>query len=95
MSVQVRQKKATVWDFFTIQEDSRFASCNTCKQSVSCDGKSAKTFNTTNLMLHLKSKHVDVFREYEGRQKGLKAQGLVEDKGKRKMSQLNLQESIE
>ena len=91
----MRQKKAAVWSFFTVQEDSRLASCNTCKQAISCGGKMAKTFNTTNLVLHLKSKHPEVFHQYEGRQKELKMGGLVEDKGKGKMSQMMQQDSFE
>ena len=83
---QVRQKKSLVSDFFTLQKDTRFASCHTCKQSVSRGGKVAKHFNTTNLVLRLKS-------EYEERQKGQKTRELVGRKGKQ--NQLFLQESYE
>ena len=78
-----------------VQEDSRFALCNTCKLSISCGGKMAKTFNAINLVTHLKSKHQDVFRKYEEKQKGLTTQGSAVNKGKGKMSQVMLQESIE
>ena len=37
-------------------EDTRQAKCNTCGQTVSRGG-TLKTFNTTNLVQHLKAKH--------------------------------------
>ena len=38
-------------------EDTRQAKCNTCGQTVSRGGGTLKTFNTTNLVQHLKAKH--------------------------------------
>ena len=46
--------KAVEWDFFTVREDSdKFASCNTCNDSISHGGSSVKSYNTTNLIDHL------------------------------------------
>jgi len=50
-----------------------YAICKTCAQSVSCGGKNAKTFNTSNLVQHLKSKHQDDYKEFE-KHKALKAE---------------------
>ena len=33
--------------------------------SISCGGKTTKTFNTTNLVYHMKSRHIDLHSEYE------------------------------
>ena len=43
----------------------RYAICKTCAQSVSRGGKNTKTFNTSNLAQHLKSKHQDDYKEFE------------------------------
>ena len=57
--------KAVVWDFFTVRDYSdKFASCNTCKDSVSRGGSSAKSFNTTNLIDHIKKKHAEEYSQY-------------------------------
>ena len=51
----------------------RYAICKTCAQSVSRGGKNTKTFNTSNLAQHLKSKHQDDYKEFE-KHKALKAE---------------------
>ena len=42
-------------DYFSICKDS--AMCSICKDSISREGSSVKSFNTTNLINHLKKKH--------------------------------------
>lgn len=66
-------KKSPIWSFYSVGEDSRYAICKTCAQSVSRGGKNAKTFNTSNLVQHLKSKHQDNYKEFE-KHKALKAE---------------------
>ena len=58
---------SAVWNYFTIsKDDSRVAVCNKCSLEVQRGGNKAKSFNTTNLISHLKSRHSqDVFKEYE------------------------------
>ena len=51
------KKKITYLEVFMVCEDTRQAKCNTCGQTVSCGGGTPKTFNTTNLVQHLKAKH--------------------------------------
>lgn len=77
-------KKSPIWSFHSVGEDSRYAICKTCAQSVSRGGKNAKTFNTSNLVQHLKNKHqtrspppkTSPNRHIELCQKSLKKQGL-------------------
>ena len=53
------------WKFFMIAEDIKYAKCNTCNELVPRGGGSMKSFNTTNLVNHLKSKHREEFRILE------------------------------
>ena len=62
--------KAVIWDFFTVSEDSdKFASCSICKDLVSHGGSCVKSFNTTNLIDHLKKKHPGDYVDYEEKKK--------------------------
>ena len=45
-------KRSPIWDYFKVGEDTKFAICNACGQSISRGGKTTKTFNTTNLVYH-------------------------------------------
>lgn len=55
-----------VWTYFSISEkDPRTAICKTCNAEISRGGASAKTFSTSGLIYHLKSKHSDRYAEYE------------------------------
>ena len=61
----VSKNKSAIWVYFTIKLDVHFAECNICKTKVSRGGKSSKTFNTTNIVNHLKVKHVEEYKKYE------------------------------
>ena len=56
--------KSPVWEYFNVAEDNKFAECNECADMVSRGGRSARNFNTTNLVNHLKSKHQSIYREF-------------------------------
>ena len=58
-------KRSPIWNYFTVNEDAHYAVCNVCQISISLGGKNTKTFNTTNIMQHLKSKHIDEFKKYQ------------------------------
>jgi len=47
--------------FFVISEDSKYARCNKFLELVAHGGNSAKSYNTSNLVYHLRSHHS---REY-------------------------------
>ena len=71
-SVTSRKKTSPIWDYFTIGEDNKFAKCSSCELLVSRGGKTAKTFGTTNLSVHLKGKHPELYTEFEKKIKDLK-----------------------
>ncbi|XP_061634487.1 pyrroline-5-carboxylate reductase 3 isoform X1 [Phyllopteryx taeniolatus] len=51
---------SAVWTYFTISEKNpRMAICKACNKNISRGGSSAKTFSTSGLLYHLKSKHPD------------------------------------
>ena len=55
---------SAVWTYFTVsREDTRIAVCNTCKVEVMRGGGRVKSFNTTNLMSHLKNRHPEVHKQ--------------------------------
>ena len=43
-------------------KDVHYAECNICELSISQGGKNTKIFNTTNLVQHLRSKHIAEFK---------------------------------
>ena len=49
---------------FGVAEDNKFAECHKCAHMVSRGGDSARNFNTTNLVYHLKSNHKSIYREF-------------------------------
>ncbi|KAL3067486.1 hypothetical protein OYC64_017252 [Pagothenia borchgrevinki] len=56
---------SAVWNYFKIEsEDSVTARCNVCKAEVPRGGKNRAMFNTTNLIRHLRSKHLQQHEEY-------------------------------
>ncbi|XP_034542641.1 zinc finger BED domain-containing protein 4-like [Notolabrus celidotus] len=57
---------SAVWSFFTVSiEDTRKAVCNTCKVEVMRGGCRVKSFNTTNLICHLKNRHPEVHKQWQ------------------------------
>ena len=57
---------SAVWTYFTVStKDTRIAVCNTCKAEVMRGGCRVKSFNTTNLISHLKNRHPEVHKQYQ------------------------------
>jgi len=52
------------WNFYSVLEDKMFAICNKCGVFVSWGGDSTKSYNTSNLVLHLKSSHPDEYTKF-------------------------------
>jgi len=46
--------------------------CENCGQQVSRAGKDLKSYGTTSLMVHLRSKHLESLMKYEERSRGYK-----------------------
>ena len=59
------RKKSRIWDFFSEAEDSKYAICAVCSKEVPRGGGNTKTYTTTNLVQHLKSKHMEEYGKYE------------------------------
>ena len=58
------KKRSPIWQYFLCTtEDSRVVNCKVCGDQVSRGGSSTKTFNTTNMVYHLK-KHKEEFAAY-------------------------------
>ena len=69
-----------------VGEDAKFAQRRICKQSVLCSGCNTKTYNTTNLVQHLKAKHSEQYVEFEK---------ALEREGKAVLRQILLPEASE
>ena len=54
------KKRSPIWDYFKVGEDTKFAICNACGQSISRGGKTTKMFNTTN---HIREMHAELHPE--------------------------------
>ena len=64
------QVKAVIWDYFKVVEgNQQFARCLECSNQISRGGKTAKNFNTTNMIDHLQKKHPVEFKDYEEKKK--------------------------
>ena len=56
-------KRSPIWDYFKVGEDTKFAICNVCGQSISHGGKTTKMFNTTYLVYHIRGIHTELHSE--------------------------------
>jgi len=58
------RKTSVIWEFFTVEEDSRFAICDECEMKVPRDGATMKSYTATNLVNHLQKKHPEIHSKY-------------------------------
>ena len=65
MALQSSRKRFSIWTFFTTAESTKFAKCSVCLKEVPHGGYSTKSYSTTNLVNHLKSKHPEEYKNYE------------------------------
>ena len=57
---------SSVWSFFKVsEEDPRYAVYNDCECRVMRGRVRVKSLNPTNLIIHLKNKHPEAYKEYE------------------------------
>lgn len=57
---------STVWENYTVKDgQQRIAICNKCKAEVSRGGATIKSFNTTNLIRHLRNHHSAEYAAFE------------------------------
>ena len=67
------KRRSPIWDYFVVAEDTTVASCKVCCETISRGGKCAKTFNTSNMVYHLKVKHSSEYADYKKKDDSLKA----------------------
>jgi hypothetical protein len=64
-----RAKKAhtsAIWNYFRVHaDDESFVKCCICKDKLSRGGKKARSFSTTTMISHLRSKHAVEFTAFE------------------------------
>ena len=61
-----------MWEYFTLNvTDESKVSCFVCAAVVSRGGSETKNFNTTNVQHHLKTKHLEDYKELEAKEKQL------------------------
>ena len=59
-----------IWDYFKVVDgNQQFTRCLTCSDRISRGGKTAKNFNTTNMIDHLQKKHPVEYKDYEEKKK--------------------------
>ena len=89
------RKKSPIWTYFVVCEDTKYAKCNDYQEKVSRGGNSTKTYNTSNLVMHLK-KHPDVYAEYEQKkQDEEQAQADTSTSNSSKAKQLTISDSYD
>lgn len=69
LPTQSRKKRSPIWNYFTVAEDTTYGKCNSCSTLVSRGGNSAKNYNTTNLVSHLKTDQKTLHDEYEAKRR--------------------------
>ena len=90
-SVTTRKKTSPIWDYFTIADDDKLGKCAACELQISRGGKTAKTFGTTNMSVHLRAKHPELYKEFEKKVEVLKeAKKALEKSGESRASQRQL-----
>ena len=59
-----------IWDYFKVVEgNQQFARCLVCNNQISRGGKTAKKFDTTNMIDHLQKKYPVEYKDYEEKKK--------------------------
>ena len=61
------RRKSCIWSFFSLDEDTKYALCDDCQLKVSLGGATTTTYNTSNLVSHLKSKHPELYKKFESK----------------------------
>lgn len=61
----MNKKTSDIWKYYLLCEDNKYAKCNTCKCDISRGGL-GKNASTTSMINHLKRKHVEEYKEFQG-----------------------------
>ena len=80
-----------IWNYFKIVDNNeQFSCCLTCSVLISRGGKTAKNFNTMNMIDHLQKKRLVEYKDYEERKK---VKELKEQKDRRPRGQPTMKET--
>ena len=72
--------KAPIWDYIKIvAADEKYCICSVCSERVSRGGKMAKTFNTSNMIDHVRKKHPNDYKDYESKKKNTRDKETTRD----------------
>jgi len=63
MTNKMAKEQSAIWEFFSEDEDSKFAICK-CEMKVPRGGSSTKSYTITNLIQHLSMKQVEIHKQY-------------------------------
>ena len=89
------KKCSVIWEFCE-NEDSRYAICNECRTKVPRGGSSTKSLTTTNLLQHLFTKLIEIYKQYLERKPRSEATAKEpKETRKRTLQQLSLEETKE
>ena len=90
------KKKSPIWDYFSIDDDqTHIAVCKECRHKVSRGGKNTKSYNTTNLIQHLKANHSEQFKIFQEKATAAKAaieEAIATDDKKSRKRQLTMED---
>ena len=81
--LKMSRVKAPIWDYFKIvADDEKYCICSVCSKRVSRGGKTVKTFNTSNMIDHIRKKHTNDYKDYESKKKiqKIKKSQVITDK---------------
>ena len=94
---KMSKKRSPIWCFYTIGGDNdRHAKCNECGTPVPRGGSAVKSFTTTNLVNHLKSKHKDLHQQYIDKKESMVAEAIARSQPSTSTSrQVTIAESID
>jgi len=63
-SMSAGRRKSEILSYFVVTADAHYVECKKCQEKISRGDRNTKTFNTTNLVQHLR-KHSEEFKKYE------------------------------
>ena len=67
MASMTTRKRSSIWEYFSVVQDTKFTIilCSLCSKQVPCGGDNTKSYTTSNIIHHLKSKHPEEHKKYE------------------------------
>ena len=65
MASMTTQKRSSIWEYFSVVQDTKFAIRSLCSKQVLYGEDNTKWYTTSNIIHHLKSKHPEEHKKYE------------------------------